>query len=216
MSADPTGFRGAKNPVVRSEPSTRLRDLGVRVCELDRDIEADLVLFRAGLAEFAAGWMREHARRIAVSQNQVTLKLGRKRVAELKGQIDDHIRIVPDLIESEFTLERYGQGIQGSSGQVSAVVARQFEQGVRRVLATVYPVLEDSGYARDEHFLDDEPAGASPRPRFAPPFELPPDLDDLVQRIADRVTDRKVVEAKIAAHEVQSHKVQAARLWDEA
>lgn len=214
MNADP---RNAAADVVRSLPSTRLDDLGVRILEIDRDIEADLVLFRAGLAEFAGTWMRDNARRVAVSQNPVTLKLGRKRVSELKGQIDDHIRVAPDLIDREFTLERYGQGIQGSSGQVSAVVARGFEQGVRHILATVGPILEDAGYTRDEHFLDYEPPGGpGARPRFAPAFELPPDLDDLVQRIADRVTDRKVIEAKIAAFEVQSHKAQAARLWDEA
>lgn len=191
----------------------RIEDLGRRICELGQNTERELAAFRQELRDYAATWMRETARKVAVAQNAVTLSLGRAKIGALKRELDDRIVYLDDAIAKEFTIDRYAGVREASSGQVSAVIERRFEDGVRRILAQLGPILERAGYARDEHFVDvDAPEGQ--RTRHPLQLDLPSALEERISRIAEWITEQKVAEAKIAYYDKQRDKEIAAELWD--
>ncbi len=191
----------------------RVKELVEHIRELKAGIVSGLAVFREALKEFSGQWMREAAKRTAIAQNTRTLALGRGEIAKLKRAIEEHLGGLEPVIGEEFTLEKYGDAAPASSGQVSALVERRFERGIRTVLATLGPVLERAGYVRDEHWVDAE-APEGQRGRYPYVLELPPDLSDLISKVAEAITDVKVAEAKIAYFDKQRDKELAAELWD--
>jgi hypothetical protein len=184
----------------------RVEWLGRRICELKEATTRDLGVFRAALREFAAGWYRETAKRVAVGQSAVTLGLGRHRIHDLKAEIEARILGLEEAIDREFSVDSALEAARAaSSGQVAPVIARRFEDGIRHVLAGLGATLEKYGYARDEHWLD----GAHRRP-----LELPPDLRDRMDQIAEAIAEQKVAEAKIAYYDRQHDREIAADLWE--
>jgi hypothetical protein len=206
-----------EHPPAEEPPSFRARveRLGARICELKAATERQAALFREALREFATHWLREAAKKVAVSQHAVTLGLGETRIAALKREIEERVRGLEDVIAREFAPARALDTQAASSGQVAALIHRRFEEGVRRVLAVLGPLLEKAGYARDEHWVEAEPAEGG-RPRFAGALDLPPDLRELMEKIAEAITEQKVAEAKIAYYDKQSEKELAAELWERA
>jgi nucleoid-associated protein YgaU len=188
--------------------------LARRLADLEAQARRDLGTFRAALREFAGPWFRETAKRVAVSQAQATMALGRERIAATKRAIEERIQGLEAAIAKEFTPERYTATNGASSGQVAPLIERRFETGIRRVLSTLFPVLEAAGYARDEHWLEVEPPQEPPRGRYRTPLELPPDIRDLIGKIVEALTEERVVEAKIEYFGKQREKETAARLWE--
>lgn len=191
----------------------KVRELEAEIRELKARIVTGIAIFREALKEWSGQWMRENAKRVAISQNGRTLALGRGEIARLKRDIDAHIHTLEGPIDEEFTLERYGDAGSASSGQVHTVIERRFEAGIRKVLATLGPVLVRAGYAHDDHFVESEPPEPG-RTRYPHSLELPPDLRDHISKVSDAITDVKVTEAKIGYLDKQRDKQLAAELWE--
>ena len=77
------------------------------------------------------------------------------------------------------------------------------------------PILDRAGYARDDSWIEAEPADGA-RGRYSHAVELPPDLADQIGKVAEAITDMKVAEAKIAYYDRQRDKERAAEAWDNA
>ncbi len=181
--------------------------------ELRAAARRDLDLFREALREFAAQWIRETARRIAISQPEVTIGLGRERIAALKREVEAAIKGLDREIAREFTPERYADAQGASSGQVPPLLERRFEGGIRRVLALLYPIMKAAGYAPDDRWIEAEPADPA-RSRYRAPLELSPDIRELIGRIVEAIAEERVVDAKLAYCDRQRQKEAAARLWE--
>ncbi len=216
--------------LIAASHERRLHDVRTQLLELDRTIEDALGAFRRAVVEYAAGWLRETAKKVAVSQNDVTLQLGRDGIVKTKQRIDDLVKTLPNEAAKEFTLERFGSGtFAASSGQVSVLVERRFDEAIRRLLAPIGAVMEAAGYQKTGPLLVDvgeaSLAGAAslgaakPRPGARPPvapLELTPPLAAQVAKVAEAVTDAKVCDAKVGALELEFEKDKAADLWDRA
>ena len=205
-------------PVERPEDlpyPARIQALGAKITELTGRVDREIGTLREALTQWAQVWMRDVAKKVAIAQNAVTLGLGRPRIGQLKREIDERAAAVPAAVAREFTVARYADVTSASSGQVSAVIERRFEDGIRRILQPLGPVLERAGYHRDEHWVEVEPAEGQ-RTRYPHVLELPPDLHDLIGRIAEAITDQKVAEAKITYYDKQRDKEIAAELWEQS
>jgi hypothetical protein len=191
----------------------RVRDFEERIKVHRAALAETLGIFRKVFHEFARGWIRDHAKRIAVAQNAHTLEMKRDEIARLKEAVEEHGASLRRAIDEEFTAARYGEAESVSSGQIGQLVRRRFEGGMRKVLATIGPVLERAGYVRDENWIEPDPD--SPRARFAPQtIELPAELHRILGQVKDCLIDIKVAEAKISYFEQQREKEKAAELWE--
>jgi hypothetical protein len=184
-------------------------------------IVTSLGVFRTALRTWATDWMRDRAKRAAIAQNAHTLSLGKGEISRLKQAIEDHAQApLGKAIADEFTPAKYGSARTASSGQVATVLARRFEQGIRGVLATLGPILGRFGYAEEplveEEPREDEASETDRAPRYLPGLELPGELEDLIEKVAEAITDIKVAEAKLECYGRQREKQMAAELWEKA
>ncbi|MFC1706474.1 hypothetical protein ACFL59_06565 [Planctomycetota bacterium] len=200
----------------RVEPSTpqRITELEARIRMLTERIRATVWFFREALQSYAAEWMRKTAKAVAVSQYEHTLKIGRGKLHDAKERVEKHLQTLADRITEEFTIEEYGDAPDVSSGQVNAVISRRFEGGIRSLLATLTPILTKSGYRRDEHLVEGGPTAGN-RAGFPVVLDLPPDILEQIQKVADSITEIKIAESKILYFERHREKEVAADLWDD-
>jgi hypothetical protein len=190
-----------------------IRALTERIREDRAGIITKLSILREGLKEFFPLWLRERARLVAVAQEDHTIRMGRDGIGKMKRMVEDHIKTFADAIDEEFSVENYGDA-DCSSGQVAGVMKRRFEHGMRTILSDANRIFRAAGYKKDDTFLEPElPDPTGDRP--SAPLELPPDIEDLIQEIDDRIVDIKVLEAKIIYFDREREKVIAAELWDD-
>jgi len=192
----------------------KIQDLETRIREFREKIRSTIWLFREVFESYAAAWIDRTAKAVAVGHHEHTLKLGQVKIKALKAALQDHKATLADRILKEFDIEQYAEAKGVSSGQVHAIISRRFEEGIRRILATIGKVLHDYGYVRDEHLADPDAAIAA-RVAFPVILDLPPDLQELIQRVSDSITDIKVAESKILYFERQREKEVASDLWDQ-
>lgn len=189
----------------------KIPDLEERIAEYAERARDTLGIFRQALLVFAEVWMQDAAKAVAVNQDEHTVALGRQGIRDLKKTVREHAQGLASAIQQEFVPETYAELPGAGSGQVKRMIARRFDQGIRRILSTVYPLLAEHGYRRDDHWM--EPDDSRPCP-FG--LELPPDLRDQIARIADALIEVKVCESKIAYYQRQRGKEIASALWDSA
>lgn len=179
----------------------RVRGVEDHIATTRGAIRGGLEAFRAALHPFAADCLRDAAKRVAIAQNAHTLALGRGELSRLKGAIEEYAQDpLPRAIEQEFTVERYGEASGASSGQVATIIPRRFDDGIRKLLLGIGPILERFGFGKDDAALS--------------ALELPDDLKGLIAEVVDAITDIKVAEAKLQCFERQREKELAAELWE--
>ncbi|GIW71525.1 MAG: hypothetical protein KatS3mg102_1067 [Planctomycetota bacterium] len=175
-----------------------------RIERAEREAENKLTLFREGLREWAADWVRQTAKAVAVHQTEHTLRLGRRGVQRLKARIAELLAQLPARVEQELTPEILLTD-ELSSGQVALVIDRRFEKVLRRLLGALMPLLARAGYSKDRHWLDEQGEGR---------LELPPDLRSLLDELVAALAEAKVCEAKIRYFDRQLQQRAAERLWE--
>jgi len=200
-----------KPPELMRPDAAKIPELEAQIQELEREADRSLALCRAAMVPFAETWMRDEAKAVAVQQDEHTVRLGRKGILEVKTAIHEHAEELRGPIEEEFTSERYARAADASSGQVRTLIARRFDLGFRRILATLYPLLERFGYKKDAQW--GEP-GTDSRPAYPVSLDVPADIRDHIRRIIDALTQGKVCEAKIAYYKKLRGKEIASEIWD--
>jgi hypothetical protein len=178
-------------------------ELEKRVSASERRAERKLELFREGLKAYAARWAQDTAKQVAVSQNEHTLRMGRRGVHTLKQRIEELATTFPRRIDREFTHE-YLQTGDVSSGQVPLLIDRKFQHGIRSLLGELFPLISRAGYQRDRHWFDADSGS----------LELPADLRMLLDEMVEALAETKVCQAKMRYFDQQSRKQAAERLWD--
>lgn len=188
----------------------KIPELEEKIAELRAAARSTLTVFRQAMLEFAETWMQDAAKQVAVTQDEHTVTLGRQGIRDLKRAVRDHARSLEPAIAKEFLPEVYAALDEAGTGQVKRVLGRRFDQGMRRILQTVYPLLLEHGYERDDHWIDDGESGKG----FSVAIELQPDIRDHIRRIAEAIMEIKVCESKILYYKRQRSKEIATALWD--
>lgn len=190
-------------PRLLSEERRAIPDLEGQIDDIRASIQKTLGLFCEALTDYVKAWMLEAAKLIAVQQDAHTVKIGRKQIKKIKETLRDHAKALRPAIEKEFLSPRYKELPDASTGQVRHLLLRRFDKGIKELLDTMKPVIEPFGYRLDEHWME-----------RAPRVELPPDLREQIAKIADAITEIKVLETKITYYQRQRGKELAAELWD--
>jgi hypothetical protein len=164
---------------------------------------------------YAVESIRSLARRTVMKQHEVTLRLGRDRLKELKSRLSDHLAELPRLVEDVLDPVQYGRTDKLSSGMVREHIEQKFNQGIRHLLASAGPLFVEGGYQTDGLWavkLDGEetPYGV----RFPPPIELPSKLIHRLDDLIDHLTEITVIEAKIEYYQHRIRQIKALSVWD--
>lgn len=207
-----TDLKAIKDPprLLASDPD-KIPELESQIAGYRADAEAALARFRDALPAFAGAWMREAAKAVAVAQDEHTVTLGREGIRRLKESIKVHARALPGPVAEQLAPEAYLDTGDASSGQVRRLIGRRFDQGIRRVLATVYPLLEEHGFQRDGHWMDPDPEA---RAAYPVSLDLGADLQGHLASIIEALTQIKVCESKIVYYKRQRGRDIASELWD--
>lgn len=136
-----------KTPQDLSIADIRMPD-PARIAERRTRVISDLSEFRNALLEWLPQRIRDSAKEIAIAQTDVTLRLPKEKMAALKASIDDIIAALEVEIETEFTPLKIVDTREVSSGQIASLLDKRVDEGIRRLLFMLTPVLEKAGYKK--------------------------------------------------------------------
>jgi hypothetical protein len=175
---------------------------------------ADVADLREALKEWLPQKVRDVAKEIAVAQTDVTLALAKEKMTALKRAIDEYCSGCGPSIDDEFTVLRFADVRDVSSGQIAALLERRIDAGLRRLLAGLNPILQKHGYRKDHLFFEGAdvrvPGLLDRRP------EVPADVLNLLRDIAETLIELKSDEAKVAVLDRRRARKLAEEMWENA
>jgi len=199
-----------KTPQDLSIADIRMPD-PARIAERRTRVISDLSEFRNALLEWLPQRIRDSAKEIAIAQTDVTLRLPKEKMAALKASIDDIIAALEVEIETEFTPLKIVDTREVSSGQIASLLDKRVDEGIRRLLFMLTPVLEKAGYKKDHLFFEKERAGTGLLERRV---ELPGDLLNILRDIVDTLIELKTDEAKMGVLDRKKARKLAEDMWE--
>jgi hypothetical protein len=196
-----------------------------KVSDLEREFQENqgkikviLRQFRSALENFASDWIRESAKKTAISEDHITLSLGEEKLTELKEKIEAYVDSLGDTIYHEFSRHKYFDAEDASSGMVQLVLEKEFEEGIRYILGGLGPIMSAYNYRSCEGWATEgsDKSASKARSRHRYPYSLDPPivLDKLMGDVIHLVTENKVISAKIGYFKKQAEKDRARNLWD--
>ena len=85
------GFvRDSQRPKLLDSDPAKVHELYEEIATLEGKVRMSLAVFRETLLAYAGEWMQDAAKGVAIQQDQVTVRLGRQGIADLKARIRKH------------------------------------------------------------------------------------------------------------------------------